>query len=186
MENQFEMSYFATPITNKVPLRTVTLLEVARAIKTPWLALQTAELRKITDEAEARRFKGSHFPYITPAGVFSYCNDQSLIRHSGVLCMDLDHIEDVNGVKQRLIADELFTTLMAFRSPSGDGLKWFLKIDLTRCNHRQWFDAVRSYLMSMYGLTEKQADPSVRNESRACFLCYDPEVYVNPCMTVDK
>ena len=44
--------------------------------------------------------------------------------------------------------------------------------------HRQWFDAVRNYLMSMYGLGPKQADPSVRNESRACFLCYDPEVYV--------
>ena len=181
---QFQMSYFAAPITNKVPLRTLTLLEVARAIKTPWLALQTAELRKITDKAEARQFKGTHFPYITPAGVFSYCNDQSLVKHSGVLCMDLDDIEDVNGIKQRLIADELFQTLMAFRSPSGNGLKWFLKIDLTRCDHRQWFDAVRSYLMSMYGLTGKQADSSVRNESRACFLCYDPEVYVNPCMTV--
>jgi hypothetical protein len=71
---------------------------------------------------------------------------------------------------------------MAFRSPSGDGLKWFIKIDLTRCDHRQWFDAVRNYLMSMYGLSDKQADPSVRNESRACFLCYDPQVYVNPAL----
>lgn len=99
LNQMFEMSYFAAPITNKVPLKTLTLMDVARAIKTPWLALQTAELRKITDKAEARRFKGSHFPYITPAGVFSYCNDQSLVKHSGVLCMDLDDIEDVNGIK---------------------------------------------------------------------------------------
>lgn len=182
MDNQFEMSYFAAPITNKRPLRTLTLQQVAKAVKTPWLALQTAELRKISNEAEARSFKGLHFPYVTPAGVFSYCNDQSLVRHSGMLCMDLDHIGDVDSLKQRLIADDLFLTLMAFRSPSGDGLKWFLRIDLNRCNHRQWFDAVRNYLMSMYGLSEKQADPSVRNESRACFLCYDPEVYVNPCL----
>jgi hypothetical protein len=182
MDNQFEMSYFAAPITNKRPLRTLTLQQVAHAIRTPWLAFQTAELRKITSEAEARTFKGQHFPYVTPAGVFSYCNDQSLVRHSGMLCMDLDHIGDVDSLKQRLIADDLFQTLMAFRSPSGDGLKWFLRIDLNRCNHRQWFDAVRNYLMSMYGLSEKQADPSVRNESRACFLCYDPEVYVNPCL----
>ena len=75
---------------------------------------------------------------------------------------------------------------MAFRSPSGVGLKWFIKVDLSKCSHRQWFDAVRNYLMSMYGLSDKQADPSVRNESRACFLCYDPEVYVNPELTIDR
>ena len=101
--------------------------------------------------------------------------------------MDLDHIADVDSLKQQLIANELFQTLLAFRSPSGDGLKWFLRIDLQKCSHRQWFDAVRNYLMSMYGLSEKQVDPSVRNESRACFLCYDPAVYVNHIlMTNDR
>ena len=182
MEKNYEMSFFCAPITNKVPLRTVTLIEVAKMVKSLWLEPQTTALRKITSEAEAREFKGKNLPYVTPAGVFSYCNDQSLVKHSGVLCMDLDHIDDVDGLKHRLIKDSLFETLMAFRSPSGDGLKWFIKIDLTRCDHRQWFDAVRNYLMSMYGLSDKQADPSVRNESRACFLCYDPQVYVNPAL----
>ena len=180
MDNQLEMSYFAAPITNKRPLRTLTLQQVAHAIRTPWLAFQTAELRKITSEAEAREFKGKNLPYVTPVGVFSYCNDQSLLKHSNVLCMDLDHIEDVDGLKQQLITEKPFNTLMVFRSPSGYGLKWFLEIDLQRCGHRMWFDAVRNYLMSIYGLSPKQVDPSVRNESRACFLCYDPEVYVNP------
>lgn len=188
MEKMFEMSFFCAPITNKVPQRIVTLAEVANAIKSPWLEAQTLALRQIADETEGRRYKGSHFPYVTPAGVFSYCNDQSLVKHSGVLCMDLDHLEDVDDLKRRLIADSYFETLMAFRSPSGDGLKWFIKIDLAKCGHRQWFDAVRNYLMSpAYGLSPKQADPSVRNESRACFLCYDPEIYVNPTLlTIDK
>ena len=186
MDKMFEMSFFSAPITNKVPLTKVSLLEVARFIASHELEPQTQALRKIADEAEARRYKGRNFPYVTPAGVFSYCSDQSLIRHSGVLCMDLDHLEDVDGLKQRLIADRLFETLMAFRSPSGDGLKWFIQIDLSKCGHRQWFDAVRNYLMSpAYGLTAKQADPSVRNESRACFLCFDPEVFVNPVLMTD-
>lgn len=186
MNKKFEMSYFDKPISNKVPQRTVTLLEVAELIKGRSLEPQTLALRLITDEAKARAYKGHNFSYITPAGVFSYCNDQSLLKHSGVLCMDLDHVGDVDGLKRKLIADRLFQTLMVFRSPSGDGLKWFIRIDLQKCGHRQWFDAVRNYLMATYGLSEKQADPSVRNESRACFLCYDPEVYVNPLLTVDK
>ena len=184
--NEFLMSYFNAPITNKVPQKTLTLLEVAELIRCDDLAPQTKTLRTISDEAMARGYKSRSFPYVTPAGVFSYCNDASLLEPSEVLCMDLDGIEDVGALKRRLIANELFRTLMAFRSPSGDGLKWFIKVDLSKCSHRQWFDAVRNYLMSMYGLSDKQADPSVRNESRACFLCYDPEVYVNPELTIDR
>lgn len=184
---QFEMSYFCSPITNKVPLTTLSLMEAAAIISSRELEPQTLALRQIRDGEQARRYKGVRFPYVTPAGVFSYCSDQSLVRHSGVLCMDLDHVGDVDGLKRKLIADRLFRTLMVFRSPSGDGLKWFIGIDLQRCSHRQWFDAVRNYLLSpAYGLTSRQADPSVRNESRACFLCYDPEVYVNPRLTNDK
>lgn len=184
----FEMSFFNAPITNKVPLRTVTLTQVAKAVRSNWLEQPTKALRLITDKEQARAFKGSQLPYVTPAGVFSYCSDASMVSYSSVLCMDLDHIGDVDVLKQRLIADRLFETLMAFRSPSGDGLKWFIRTDLQKGTHRQWFDAVRNYLMSAtYGLSEKQADPSVRNESRACFLCYDPEVYVNPMlMTNDR
>ena len=179
MEKEFfEMSYFNAPITNKMPLRTVNLTEVAEMVKSTWLEPQTQALRAITDKDEARRYKGWHFPYVTPCGTFSHCSDACIQRYSGVLCVDLDHLEDVNGLKQQLINDQLFETLMAFRSPSGDGLKWFLKIDLERCGYRQWFDGVRNYLLSNYGLSAKQADPSVRNESRACFLCYDPEVYI--------
>ncbi len=174
----FEMSFFLAPITNKVPLKTLSLPEVAAIIKSKELEPQTLALRTITNKEQARQYKGSHFPYVTPAGVFSYCNDQSLLSHSGLLCMDLDHIADVEALKRKLMADRNFHTRMLFRSPSGDGLKWFLEIDLQRCSHRQWFDAVRNYLMSpAYGLTDKQADPSVRNESRACFLCYDPDIY---------
>ena len=187
MEKEFLMSYFNAPITNKVPLRTVSLLEVAQMVRSTWLEPQTKTLRRLAEPVSARNYKGWQFPYVTPAGVFSYCSDESLLKPSQVLCMDLDHIEDVNGLKQKLIADRLFRTLIAFRSPSGNGLKWFIEIDLGKCSHRQWFDGVRNYLMTVYGLSPKQADPSVRNESRACFLCYDPEVYVNPSLlTTDR
>ena len=176
--NLFEMSYFRAPITNKVPQATVTLQEVAAIIGSPQLGPQTQKLRTIKDKDEARLYKGCHFPYVTPAGVFSYCSDQSLVRYSGLLCMDLDHVADVEALKRKLIADSHFLTMMAFRSPSGDGLKWFIKMDLTVCDHRTWFQGVRTYLLTVYDfLTEKMVDSHVGNLSRACFLCYDPEIY---------
>ena len=126
-----EMSYFVPPITNKVPSRTASLGEVARMVRSGMLALETQTLRGISDKSQARSYKGRNFPYVTPSGVFSYCNDQSIIRHSRLLCIDLDHLNDVNKTKQLLIADRHFATPFAFRSPSGDGLKWFIKIDLS-------------------------------------------------------
>ena len=175
-----ELSYFNPPITNKVPSATMTLDEVAALIKSEKLAHQTLRLRSITDKAEARSYKGCSLPYITPSGVFLYCNDESLVKHSNVLCIDLDGIEDVDGLKRLLIADGHFFTPMAFRSPGGYGLKWFIYIDISKCDHRIWFHAVRNYLLETYQfLTPKMVDSQCQNPSRACFLCYDPDIYVN-------
>lgn len=181
MENKvFEMSFFVPPITNKVPSGTMTLEEVAKKIMSQELAAQTQTLRDIKDKASARFYKGWHLPYITPSGVFSYCSDDSLINHSRLLCVDLDGVEDVVGLKRLLIADKHFFTPMAFRSPSGNGLKWFIVIDLSICDHRTWFHAVRNYLLDTYrNLTPKMVDSQCQNPSRACFLCYDPDAYVN-------
>lgn len=180
MDKKFEMSYFMPPITNKVPSATMTLDEVAAMIQSEELAPQTQRLRSITDKAEARGYKGWNLPYVTPSGVFSYCSDDCLVKHSSVLCIDLDGVKDVDGLKCLLIADHHFQTLMAFRSPSGNGVKWFIVIDLSLCDHRTWFHAVRNYLLETYQfLTPKMVDVQCQNPSRACFLCYDPCVYVN-------
>ena len=175
-----EMSFFNPPITNKVPSRTATLGEVAGEVRSLFWAPQTQHLRAISDKSAARSYKGGNFAYVTPAGVFSYCNDQSMVSHSGLLCVDLDHLKDVEGTKQLLIKDAHFSTPFAFRSPSGDGLKWFLRIDLTKCDHQTWFQAVRNYLLATYkDLTGENVDAHVGNLSRACFLCYDPDAYLN-------
>jgi len=185
MERLFEMSYFAPPITNKVPLTTMCLDEVAELIMSSLLEPQTLQLRGIADKTEARSYKGRNLPYVTPSGVFAYCNDDSLIRHSRVLCIDLDGVDDVEALKQKLIADGHFVTLLAFRSPSGNGLKWFVLIDLSLADHRTWFHAVRNYLLETYTeLTEKMVDRQCQNLSRACFLCHDPAAYVGHNMTV--
>lgn len=176
----FEMSLFNAPITNKVPSRTVIPYEVATMVRSTWLEPQTRTLRAIADKASARSYKGQQLPYVTFSGVFAYCNDASKVRHSGLLCIDLDGVEDVDGLKQRLTADGHFCTVLAFRSPSGNGLKWVIVIDLTTADHKTWFHGVRNYLLANYDeLTDKQVDRQCQNVSRACFLCYDPQAYVN-------
>ncbi len=175
------MSLFNAPITNKVPSGTVIPDELARMVRSTWLEPQTRALRAIADKASARSYKGQQLPYATISGVFSYCSDACLVKHSRLLCIDLDGVEDVDALKQRLIADGHFFTVLAFRSPSGNGLKWVIVIDLDVCDHKTWFHAVRNYLLANYGdsLTPKMVDLQCQNVSRACYLCYDPAAYVN-------
>lgn len=175
------MSLFNAPITNKVPSRTVIPDEVATMVRSTWLEPQTRALRAIADKASARSYKGQQLPYVTFSGVFSYCSDACLVRHSRLLCIDLDGVDDVDALKQQLIADGHFFTVLAFRSPGGNGLKWVIVIDLTKADHKTWFHAVRNYLLANYGdsLTPKMVDSQCQNVSRACFLCYDPQAYVN-------
>lgn len=174
-----KMSFFSRPITNKRPAGVVTLFEVYQMTITPRYRAETKALRAIMDKEEQRAFKCRNLDYVTPSGLFSHCSDNALCTHSGMLCMDLDELDDrVGEVRGWLLADPQFETLLLFRSPRGNGLKWFVAIDLGRCDHRTWFAAIRNYLMATYGLTERQVDGQCCNPSRACYLCHDPEAYL--------
>ena len=222
--NNYGMSFFTKPITNKWPKGTVSPFWVYQYLRSPEAKPETLDLRAIGkvlwgqhDEAtqlavkeQQRKYKGRNLDYVTPSGVFSYCNDESLVSHSMLLCMDLDDLSpicEVNPVfydflpecynacttetdavevlKWQLINDKHFNTVMAFRSPRGNGLKWWIEIDLGKCDHRTWFQAARNYLMARHGLSDHQVDKSCGNPSRGCFLSHDPLVYLRTDLIED-
>ena len=116
---EVRMSFFTKPITNKWPSgQPLSQFQVYRYIITRRYFPETRDLRLITNDNEARDFKGQELDYVTPSGIFSYCSDNSLVKHSGVLCMDLDHLDNrVEELFQLLIHEPMFQTLLQFRSP---------------------------------------------------------------------
>lgn len=169
-------SYFNKPVSNIIPARKVTLLEVYYLVKGYHFALSTKTLREVTDMKEARKYKAQHFDYVTFSGLFSQRNDVNLIRHSGLLTVDFDHVDDIQALKKSLLNDAYFETELLFVSPSGDGLKWIIPIDLSQVKHRDYFKAVANYLQQSYNL---HVDQSGKDISRACFLPYDPEIFIH-------
>lgn len=178
------MSFFHRPITNKKPESApLSLLLVYNYLRSEIAKIQTEQLRTITDHAAARQYKGNNFDYITPGGLFSYCADNCLIEPSWILCMDLDYLGNrVEELFKALIADPMFETLLLFHSPSGYGLKWFVEVDLRKCDYKTWYSAVRNYLISTYHLSDIQVDKHCGNISRACYLGYDPAAYIHPML----
>jgi len=170
-------SYFKAPVTNTVPHRVINLLQVYHLLQGNAFAECTNTLRSIADKQEARKYKASVFDYVTFSGTFSKRNDKSLLRHSGLITVDFDHIADIPELKARLLQDEYFETELLFVSPSGDGLKWVIPIDLTKAKQQDFFKAVANYIRHTYQL---EVDQSGKDVSRACFLPQDAAPFINP------
>jgi hypothetical protein len=170
-------SYFNKPITNTVPNKEISLVAVYQLIKGNTFQKETEMLTSLTDPKEVRKYKALNFNYVTFSGIFSKRNESNLINHSGLLTIDLDHISEMEHWKNTLLQDPYFETELLFISPSGNGLKWIITIDLLKAKHQDNFKAVANYLKFTYQL---EVDQSGKDCSRACFLPYDPTVYINP------
>lgn len=171
-----KFSFFKRPVLNTRPSKEMTLEEVYQLIKGTSYKAQTMALRDLPKE-EAGLYKKQHLDFITPSGTFSYRDIKSLVKHSGLMVIDLDRLCEVEALKKALLADRYFETELLFTSPSGMGLKWIVSIDLKKGTHLEWFMAISNYIKQAYGL---EADPSGKDVARACFLCWDKDVYIRP------
>lgn len=175
-----EFQFYQKPITNTRQKAIWTLKEAYNYITMDMKATEhTQKLRAIENEKDAKAYKGRCFDYACFSGLFNTRDDKGLQSHSWLICLDFDHIgkERLNAVKNQLLEDPYFETWLLFVSPSGDGLKWVVDIDLHMRTHQEWFDAICRYVKKTYDLT---ADPQCRNVSRACFLPHDSNCYVHP------
>lgn len=190
-------SFFKSPINNTHPYSEVTLVDIYNYIKGDSAAQNTKNLRKITDKKQAQKFKCYNFDYCTFSGVFSERKDKHLVKHSNLLCIDFDGLYSyecdtarneqnamsVELLRYKLLQDEYFETMLLFRSPSGNGLKWVIPIEVRDtksafyASHLDYFLAVEKYIRQTYRV---QIDTSGKDVSRACYLPHDQSVFINP------
>ena len=170
-------SYFLPPISNTRPARCVTLKEVYEMIVSDKWAQTTRSLRSLLKEEQAD-FKRRQLPFVTFSGTFTLRHNEHLVCHSGLICFDFDHIGNetsVRDLQQRLIADPILNVYLAFRSPSGDGLKLVVKNNFTPENHNAKYAQLAQYIQHNYNTSVDHTN----DIARACFLCHDPKAYYN-------
>lgn len=176
-------SYYKSPISNIFPLESKSLLDIYYLITSTNFKKSTQELRNIKDKTIARKFKANNFDYVTFSGIFNRRTEKSLIKHSNLLTIDFDHIENISDLKRKLIEDPLLETELLFISPSGDGLKWVISIDTSAHTHQEYFLGVSNYLEQTYQI---DIDKSGKDISRACFLPFDAHAFINPKYREDE
>ena len=170
-------SFFKAPVRNTIPHKNVSLVQVYKYIVGDYAKVRTEKLRCFSDQKQARQYKATNFDYCTFSGIFQTRNDKALVNHSGLLCIDFDHLQNVDLLRNQLLQDEYFETQLLFVSPSGDGLKWIISINTAKASHSEFFAAVANYILQTYKV---EVDKSGRDISRACFLPYDPQAFINP------
>ncbi|WP_071150353.1 BT4734/BF3469 family protein [Bacteroides ndongoniae] len=176
------MSFFNAPVSNKVPTGVCNVQGLYEYITTnPRLRELTEQVRSVADDKqEYRRRKLAWLPYVTPAGVFSYCKGSGLLVPSGLLVVDIDHLaslKEAEDCRDRLAADPMLNPDLAFVSPGGRGVKLFLsyRIMPEETLSQTFGNAVQaawSYLELQYGL---QPDKANKDLCRGCLLAYDEE-----------
>ena len=125
------ISFFRAPIRNITPEAQVSVLQIYKYITSDYAKVATERLRSMSDHVAARRFKSEMLDYVTFSGCFSSRRTGHLLEHSGFLCFDIDKIESeerLQEIKSLLINDEELHTVLCFRSPSGNGLKWVVEV----------------------------------------------------------
>lgn len=105
---------------------------------------------------------------VTCSGVFAERREDSLINHSGFLCIDVDNFTD----KSRIISDPY--TYACFDSVSGLGFAVLVKIDPNK--HKESFLFIQKHYFDNYGIV---VDRAPQNVASLRYVSFDPTVEIN-------
>lgn len=204
MENERTMSFFLPPISpvrdvqgrmlkaaTIVPYCGITLRRVWELITASQRLKELTEaVRRAADESvQAYREQKQHtLPYVTPSGVFDKRSGDCLQSPSGLVVVDVDHLdseEEAQRLRDLLFDDPFLRAELVFVSPGGRGVKAFVPYRRTP-GHTPAADAgngvywAMQYVQAMYapatdgGRSDKGVDTSGKDLVRACFLNHDP------------
>lgn len=165
------VSFYQTNIKQLSGAQTLPILSVLQAIKNGDFQDQVIPVANEPDKAKRNELK-KRVPYFTPSGEFEKREASGLLKHSGLIAMDFDSLENIKSVEIALKNDPY--SFAVFRSISHKGLCVLVKIDQSR--HLDSFKALELYYWKLLNVT---VDQSCKDVSRARFVSFDPDLYVN-------
>lgn len=127
---------------------------------------------RVEPDKEKRSLLKQKMPTATLSGLFSYRSNAKILEHSGVLNIDLDDLEDLNVMKERLISDP--SVFCVFLSTSGRGLRVLFRI-LPK-EHTRSFYGISEYISINYGVI---CDTGSIAPSQPFVVSCDPELSIN-------
>lgn len=134
------------------------------------------KIRFLTNKDEIRKLK-STLPCATISGIFSVRKSDSLIKHSGYICIDIDGKENETIRDFTLLRDELRNILnVSYASISVSGNGVFCIIPITHTDkHKEHFNALKECFYELGIVIDKACSDITRTR----IISYDPDAYIN-------
>ena len=121
---------FFTSARNPTPQFEYDVSQLAKGIKSnPAWKAHVLSLRKYLDAGMEDKYRDDKrdLMALTPCGTFTHRNNKSLSVHSRIICMDYDFKSAEQSVLMRQSLSQIPSCVLAFISPSGQGLKAFFR-----------------------------------------------------------
>ena len=173
---------------SSVTSKAITLEEVERLVRyDSHVATKTSDYRKMKDvlgKAKAdEEVKEKLLPAISVAVLFDGNGRRPahILGFTRLALVDIDHVEDVDGVLARVKADP--HTLMAYKTVSGEGLRilylYLRKDPAAHIDATTWPAAYQKGNKYFARLAGCDYDKQCGDYTRLCGLAHDADVYVN-------
>jgi hypothetical protein len=175
INSKYRFSLYKDLFSVENPTNIIDVNQVFEIIKYGYLRKEIRAIRTASTPEEAKKLKLSILPCITLSGIFSHRDKNSLVKHSGLLQIDIDHVENYSAIFQKICKDNF--TYVCFRSPRGKGVKVIFKINPSSDTHLSQFLAIEKYFKERYNV---EIDSSCKDLARPMLLSYDPDIYCNP------
>ena len=141
-------------------------------------------LRKYLNAGMVKKYKADKESLMafTPCGTFTHRNNKSLSVHSRIICMDYDFKSAEQSVLMKESLSQIPSCVLAFISPSGQGLKAFFRIShpTNIDNHHLVWESLNRYVKESLSSISATADVGAKALSVLCFISHDESVYFNP------
>jgi hypothetical protein len=173
VNTEYKFSLYNNLFSVKNPDGQFNINELIEAIKYGYLKREIIQLRK--SKGEEYKHAKMQLPAITTSGIFSSRNSDGLIKHSGLMQIDIDDVEEYDSLFNAICKNPF--TYICFRSPGGKGIKVVVKIKPSIETHLPQFYALERYFKKEYDIV---IDPLCKDVSRCMLLSFDPELYCNP------
>lgn len=116
-------------------------------------------------------------PAFTTSGTFGESRTREFLEtYTQIIGLDFDDIPVTEVEDLRSVVNNCEYTFASFVSPSGMGLKVFVKIDTTQEKHEIAYNQVANHYKEITGY---KFDVKCKDITRLCFFSYDEKAYLN-------
>ncbi|WP_269684961.1 DUF3987 domain-containing protein [Flavobacterium lacustre] len=133
------------------------------------------------DDKTADKIKSGLIGFTTSATFGATRTKVNVNTYSQVIGLDFDHIplEDLQNIS--VLINQCNLTMASFISPSGAGIKVFIKVNSNAEQHTEAYHQVATYYKDLSGF---DFDPKCKDITRLCFLSSDADLYLNQSATI--